>query len=353
MNLVAQFDRSGIGGTCRYLLRKGTTLEADMVADLGETNAGEPAVAIDFFTWGITTYPSDRVMCVLWNHGSGIDEADVYARARAMASIQGRLTRGGTPPVTRQLARAIASSGLSRSLFSTTVETAIGTRGIAYDDASRDFLDNDELSQVLARVVENTGRTIDVLGFDACLMNMVEISYQLRHSASYIVGSEETEPGNGWPYEKVATAARGRAATPAKLAAAVVSTYVASYADDPNEDRVTQSAVDLGTVEALVAAIDGMAKVCIEKLDEPAEYGAFSAAVTRALRFHTRDFVDLGDLCRQLASRSADSEIAAATSPVLSALDRHVIAKGHKGDAVSRATGTGIYFPVVEDATVA
>lgn len=65
VNLVAQYDRSGTTGTRRYYLRKGTTLAADAVADLGETNTGDPSVAIDFFTWGIKAHPSKHVMCVL------------------------------------------------------------------------------------------------------------------------------------------------------------------------------------------------------------------------------------------------------------------------------------------------
>ena len=34
-------------------------------------------------------------------------------------------------------------------------------------------------------------------------MNMLEIGYQLRQYAGYSVGSEQTEPGEGWPYDTV------------------------------------------------------------------------------------------------------------------------------------------------------
>jgi len=82
VDVAVQFDRRGDGKTYRYHLRKGTTLASDVVGKLGETNTGDPAVAIDFFTWGMRQYPSEKVLAVIWNHGSGIDEADVYARAR-------------------------------------------------------------------------------------------------------------------------------------------------------------------------------------------------------------------------------------------------------------------------------
>src|SRR5437867_933962 len=82
VDVVAQFDRSGNGKTYRYHLRKGTPLTADVVDTLGETDTGDPKVASDFFTWGMREYPSEKVLAVIWNHGSGIDEADVYARAK-------------------------------------------------------------------------------------------------------------------------------------------------------------------------------------------------------------------------------------------------------------------------------
>lgn len=352
VNLVAQYDRSGTTGTQRYFLRKGTTLAADAVADLGETNTGDPKVAIDFFTWGITTYPSDHVMCVLWNHGSGIDETDVYARARALTA-SGRKSAAPVT-VTRNHARAIAGSKLSRALFRSTIDKALRSKAIAYDDTSRDFLDNTELGNVVATVVKNTGRPIDVIGFDACLMNMVEIGYQLRDSASYIVGSEETEPGNGWPYDKVAAAAtKAATGTPAKLASAVVNAYVASYAKDPNENRVTQSAVDVSKVGALTAAVDALASACIANLQAAPDYMAFSQSVTNAVRFEMRDFVDLGDLCKQLAARSKNAEVVAAAKAVTAALGAYVTTKGYKGSGVAAATGTTIYFPLAGDVHVA
>ena len=46
---------------------------------------------------------------------------------------------------------------------------------------------------------------IDIIGFDACLMGMVEVAYQLEGNADIILGSEELEPGDGWPYDTILT----------------------------------------------------------------------------------------------------------------------------------------------------
>jgi hypothetical protein len=210
IDVVVEFDRGDDTRTRRYHLQRDTELDADLVEELGETNAGDPAVAAGFFSWGIERWPSEKVLAVMWNHGSGIDEADIYARGAA---------RGAS----RTIAHRVAASPFRRALFSTSVEAALATRGIAYDDAARDFLDNKELRSVLEQVKQSAGRAIDVLGFDACLMSMVEVGYELRGLAGHVVGSEQTEPGDGWPYDRVLNALADRPqSSPAELSATVV-----------------------------------------------------------------------------------------------------------------------------------
>src|SRR5205085_3136365 len=82
--IVAQFDRAkGKGETRRYFLQKGTKLDKDAVAALGETDMGDPAVLKDFLAWGGKNYPADNTMVVIWNHGAGWDDTNIYRSARA------------------------------------------------------------------------------------------------------------------------------------------------------------------------------------------------------------------------------------------------------------------------------
>ena len=79
LNIVAQFDRAGkSSATKRYLLRKGTTLAKDVVATLGETNMGDPEVLQDFLAWGAKNYPAEHYLVVIWNHGAGWDDENIY-----------------------------------------------------------------------------------------------------------------------------------------------------------------------------------------------------------------------------------------------------------------------------------
>lgn len=353
-NIVVQFDRMGDGLTRRYHLQPGTRLELDEVATLPETNTGDPATAIDFFTWGIKSYPSERVLAVIWNHGSGIDETDVYALAAARGVDVRRKAPAKQKAVPHSQVRAITSSGLRRALFSSTIDAAISSKAIAYDDTSRDFLDNAELRHVLAEVARRTGRNIDVLGFDACLMNMIEVVYELRGLVDYVVGSEETEPGEGWPYERVmADVVKSPPPASRKLATSIVKRYLGSYTAASN---VTQSALDASQITEAVAATDEVAGAVIGALRTDDDFLAFRRALRTAQRFKKGDFVDLGDLAARLEAELPTEPVRTATQRLHRALSGEnglVVATGHKGKDVPRATGVAIYFPFALDVQVA
>jgi hypothetical protein len=284
-------------------------------------------------------------MAVIWNHGSGIDETDVYARAgRGVASAE----RGASPPpvaLRRVTVRAALEHRYRHALFSTTVDQAVADRGIAYDDTSRDFLDNAELKRVLLDVTRRAGRRIDLLGFDACLMNMIEIAYQLRTTVRYIAGSEQVEPGDGWPYDRVLSALAERPSmSPHEVGSAVVREYLASYAGE----EVTQSLLDVDKATRCADAVDALAAALLAVLDDAAEYGALSRAFNRAQRFEIADFADLASLCEEIGVALSSPEVQRAAAAVVGAIEGRnglVAAEAHAGHRNARARGVSIYAP--------
>jgi hypothetical protein len=231
-------------------------------------------------------------------------------------------------------------------LFSTTVESAFTNRAIAYDDTSRDFLDNIELKRVLTKVKQNTKRKIDIVGFDACLMNMVEIAYQLRNTAGFIVGSEETEPGDGWPYDTVLSdLASNPSMKPEQLGSMIVRRYVKSYSGE----AVTQSALDLRQSSATAQAVDQMARALTKAIKDPAEYASVTKALNAAQSYALRDFLDLYDLCNEFKRRCKTKAVKDAAQATMNALagkgGKFVLAEKHKGSEVANSHGVSIYFP--------
>ena len=104
--------------------------------------------------------------------------------------------------------------------------------------------------------------TVDVIGFDACLMSSVEALSEFTEVSPLFVASAELEPGDGWYYTAIFDfMGRNAALTPGDLAAAIVDGYADYYADNPNRAgglAVTQAAWSTETAE-VEAAIEALA----------------------------------------------------------------------------------------------
>jgi len=342
VNVVAEFDRGSGRGAKRYRLRKGGTLAADAVASLGRLNTGDPKNLLDFVRWGVKTCPAERYALVLWNHGQGWDDTDIYAderhrRFRPLA--HGRVRRAlFRPPVRRMLTGAIRKSE---------------ARAILLDDDAKDFLDNVEMKRVLAASAEAIGAKLDVLGMDACLMSMAEVGYQIRESALFTVGSEQTEPGDGWPYDRLLRALAKRPEMEAQdLGEMIVREYLASYAPG---DGVTQSACDLSKADALAEAVAALADALGAALRDEASLARILAARSRIQTYEVPDNVDLADFCALLADGMPGSEVARRCAAVVrvvgtgagAARGGYVVAQGSKGADLAHSHGVATYFPTM------
>jgi hypothetical protein len=352
LNIVAQFDRAGAKiATRRYFLRKGTTLAKDVVMALGETNMGDPAVLQDFLVWGAKNYPADRYLLVIWNHGAGWDDENIYRAVRRglkrnvayKRSPVGGPVRGaaGTVPLTH--VRAASKRAMRRALFSTTVLQSVQKRAIAFDDNAQDFLDNIELKRVLTAARKVFGGKIDALGMDACLMNMAEVAYQVRNAAQVLIGSQEVEPADGWPYDKVLRdLAQNPDMTAAELGKVVVNRYLASYGAN---DGVTQSALDLAKATKLEGAIDQLAKTLLQGLPADEIRLPMLQARQAVRHYYTRDYIDLAHFCQLLRKFGAPTSARTACDAVEAATKEFVLATGSKGGQVTNSNGVSIYFP--------
>jgi hypothetical protein len=362
VNVIAQFDRAGSRGTSkRFYLRKGTNLPKDAVQDLGETDTGDPKVLCDFFRWGVKHYPARHYLLVIWNHGSGWDDSNLYAnhgdyfsgdpppivRKGVVMNAEGSVARV-QPRKARPVAMAQARSAVRRAhraLFASTVDTMVRSRAIAFDDQAKDFLDNMEIKRALGEMKKLLGRPLDLIGFDACLMAMLEVNYQIMATARYAVGSEEEEPGNGWPYDRILKAlAKKPAMAPDELARTVVAQYAASYGAG---DGVTLAAVDLGQSDSLAAAVEKLGGSLLARVGKQSEMTLLSAVRAKVQEYSAPydDYVDLVDLCDGLQRLLGDAAVTEGCAAVKQAVAKMVLASAAKGSGVARSHGISIYFP--------
>ena len=329
LNIIVQFDTSA-DRAARLRVEKGRLKTLQRMPGV---NCGDPRALRDFIQWGAREFPAERYLICIWNHGSGWEDLP--------------------PDYDYDAMRAIRAVRARRALFNPTAESVrqkpIPARAIAIDCGSRDFLDNRELREALQGALPGS-RAADILGCDACLMNLLEIGYEMKDAARILVGSEEVEPGTGWPYAAVLEALADRPdMAPELLARTIVAEYGAWYRR--LRETATQSALDLGRVRAAAQALDALAGALLEGL--PGLAGTALLARERAQKFEMPEYVDLADLARELQRRlSAKSRASAAAAAVIGAVEGDgnggaglVLANSVVGSRVRRARGVSIYFP--------
>ncbi len=308
VNVVVQFDRipgqdSSNGNwttTRRYLVTHDTdpaNITSTMIEDLGELNMGDPTTLVDFVEWAIQNYPAENYMLVLLDHGSGW--------------------------------RTMASSF---------------ERSICIDDSSGgNSLSLQELGDALNLINTDTGVKLDILGFDACLMGMLEVDYQIMQYVDYRVGSEENEPGDGWDYEPFLTAlANNPSMTPSELASQIIDAYYIRYGASGKQ---TMSAVDLNLISSVISAMDTFTQRLILDVNTALYRSEIRDCREDTKEYGDPEFVDLYDFTSRVNGNPnlpADTKTAANT--LMTALNNYVIDEQHGTQSIG-SHGVSIYYP--------
>ncbi|MDA8126355.1 MAG: clostripain-related cysteine peptidase [Deltaproteobacteria bacterium] len=320
VHILVQLDRIEDQKTRRFRITPGGGFKKDCIETFSETNTGDPQILYSFVKWAVDNYPAARYALILWNHGSGWWE-DAKSRAAGPADQTPR-----------------------RHLFRHPAPQA--HRSICYDDTSDgDALDNRELKVVLAGICTLIGRKIDLLGMDACLMNMVEVAWQLRDSVNVIVGSEIEEPFDGWPYAEILNrlASRPRQDV-ATFARWIVKSYLLSYKG--KGETVTQSVLDLARIGDAVAKIDALAGVLLTTVSPAAAF--ITKAWRQSPRFYDDNYIDLICFAKNLRKK-AGADIQAKADALIAALKPGkgllILSQGKIGPEVNGTCGLSIYFP--------
>jgi len=307
VNVVVQFDRiddyDGRYGdwtsTKRFYVSQGMTpTAANALSDLGEVNMGAPQSLIGFVNWAKTNYPATNYALVLWDHGSGW-----------------RLRRP-RPPI----------------------------RGVCYDETSDDDgLESDELHSALRSITNDGANPIHLLAFDACLMGMIEVDNQIKPFVNVRTGSEETEPGAGYPYDTILTSLVSTTdMSAATLGSEIVDKYYTYYYAALNNGQ-THSAVDLGaSYTALNSAVDSFAQTLTDHLG--AHYFTYRAARAASQEFADASYVDLYDFAEEVKTRVTETALVSAATSVMNAVTNAMINEQH-GEGWPGAHGISIYFP--------
>ncbi len=158
---------AAVGVTClfdtvhgSYLVevRKGNGMSNSLVQALPALNMGDPENLRDFIVRSVTNYPAEHYTLVLWNHGLGWLDVDIYAPLRS--DPKPNESAGPRPPVFRSTPARLSGGQPDAA--------------IAFDDSAKDFLDTEGLRRALSEAATATGCRLSLIGMDACLMAMIE-----------------------------------------------------------------------------------------------------------------------------------------------------------------------------------
>ncbi len=297
----AAFPGSTFDGVRRYRVRPNATPGVDselLQSGLsrpggGALDMGDPQTLQDFIDWGTANFPSDRTALVIWNHGNG---------------------------------------------WMRRPENRPDGRAFSYDDEYGSAIQTWELDQALA------GHQLDILAWDASLMQMLESAYEARPYAEFIIGSEESPPAEGYPYTPIIQAfSTSPDASTVNLSKAFVDAMTghAPYASR----KITQSVLESSRLPAVAAALDGFADAVIA--DQAALTAAIQAARSSAQAYSptsTRTFRDLIGLVQEIEdSAAASAAVRSAGQSLRTAAAGAVRWEGHNANSAG-STGLSIDF---------
>lgn len=338
LNIVVQMDRTpqddSMDGytdsygdwdnTKLFVIQAGDIPTKTVGIDLPEQNMGDPNVLEDFIVWAVTNYPADHYMLVIWNHGGGWRfQQQKIAQLEATRRAEGSLPLPGFKEVSSD------------------------------ETAGRDVLYLQEVGEALEQAENRTGQRLDIVGFDACLMGMIEVAYEIKDNADFMVGSEDLEPGDGWSYDTILNdlATTYEARTPRNLAKIIVQRYGEFYGP---HGRETQAAYDLNQIDRVTNAISYFVRTHSDLPEDDKEWPEIGDARPEIEEFHDGCVpyipqrcwgVDLGDFAKEVGTRVENDDVQEGLLGLQLLVGTEFVIANYHGDVHPEAYGVAFYFP--------
>ena len=275
VNILVQWYQLHQSGAWRYKIDKNKlSLDTFLPA---HTDGNGVEDLVDSARWAVTKYPAKKYFLILWNHGFGILDP-IWGRLRGTASFS---------PIFSSPRFEI--EGITKGI------ELENHRAILFNETTKTYMDNKNFVQALSKIKTDVlkNRKLDLLGMDACLMAMLEVAYQARGYAEYMVGSQEVELAHGWDYLTLMQGLSVGGLSSVDLAKSIILIYKNYYKNKIN--FYTQSVVALENVVYVKQNVDQV----VNFVDECRKYDSFGVknlikeARKKCLQFSTRSYVDL------------------------------------------------------------
>jgi hypothetical protein len=276
--------------TRRYLVKKDNDtkkITSPVLQDLGVSDMGDYNNVVKFVKWAQGAYPAKHYMLIVWNHGAG------WIKGRGMEV----------------------------------------TRGISYDDQSGNHITTPQLGLMMKAIGK-----IDVIGTDACLMQMPEVNYEIKDYVDYIVASEETEPGDGYTYN---TFLGPVVAKPTMTAKEVGAQAVNAYADHYGTQDHTQSLVDAAAMNGFMPLVNNFVKAAMAANEK----ALIKTAMSGAQAYAYAENKDMWHFLSLYAASSKDANVKATAKTLQDYITNTLVLVNRANSNYSDSHGLAIYMP--------
>jgi hypothetical protein len=290
VNVVVLMDRLNLPAYTYEVTHGGNKT----VQSLGEVDMGSPATLTAFINFTVEHYSSTYYFLDIWDHGQGIF-------------------------------------------------------GTCWDQSSGNHLTPHDLETAISSAESMTGKHVDIVGFDACLMGMVEVCYELKDVTGIVIGSEMLTPGLGWPYAQLMTyLSNNPTADQTTLSTELVNEYVANYP----KSAVQLSAIDEASLADLATSLSSFADAL--RTSVSAYRGAIAGArsssqETQVLGMvNTYYFVDLDKFAAAIAANVRNLTLQQLSMDLQNKIRVAVFTEAQnakKGQLDNKEFGLTIYFP--------
>ena len=276
-------------------------------AQITKASMGQSSTLQSFLTWGIQTYPADRISLILWNHGGAM-------------------------------------------------------RGVCYDENhSNNPLTNSEVKTAVSNTFSSLGRStsdkLEWIGYDACLMQVQDIADFNSQYFNYMVASEESEAGDGWDYDTWIDDAYSKKATETILTA-IVDGFIADTNKQYQQNNwgasdQTLSWLNLSYMSAYKSAWESMAS-SMSSLISSYTTNSFRTLMKTCKYFGSDDdcegysyfgIFDALDVLNKFSSTSAFSSASSQINAAKTAFN-NLVKYSKKGSGAGNANGLCCFFPL-------
>ncbi len=288
--VLVQIDRPNIGAR-RLSIKKGSS---ETLQELGIIDMCSWETLADFLYWGINNFPARRYLVVLWDHGTGWTE----------------------------MKHSFGSDWSSGNEM-----------GIA----------NGEFKKAISNLYAYTHKEIDILAFDACLMQEIEVAYEIKDYAKLFLASQTIMPIQGFRYDKILQVIEKKPdIDEIELAKKIIEINIENY---QGVQPLAMSAINLKQLEDFKNKFNELLTLLfsenqlseIKKIRKEVQTIPGSGYQPDS----TDENIDLGDFIGRIAELKTNLKV----KTLLDVYNYMIISSDFWGNNFSHTTGISIWFP--------